>query len=118
MLQAIEAARPKKQASARGKHLAWARRTPGTHQWTPQRRAPFGRSLDALFPWQQATYPGKLKGFLNVLNGRASRAALKHWLRGTRRTPKWALHLAAVAIEKRIAELQHALAIIKKETGD
>lgn len=74
--------------------------------------------MDALFPWPWALYPGKVKGTVAVLAGRITPAGLKHWARGVNRTPQWARELMAIAIERRIAELQHALALIKKETGD
>jgi hypothetical protein len=50
--------------------------------------------------------------------GRASKGAIGNWRTGRRRAPQWAYQLLAAAIERRIAELQHALALIKKEAGE
>ena len=109
---------PRKQADGRGKHLVYARRVPSTLQWQPTRRSAVGRAMDALFPWQHATYPGKIKGTLATLGARATASALKHWVRGVNRAPPWVRQLLAAAIVRRIAELEHALALIKKEAGD
>jgi hypothetical protein len=108
----------RKRTGGRGKHLAYARKVTRTHQWQATKRGAFGHAIDALFPWPWATYPGKIKGTLAVLAGRITAAGLKHWARGANQSPPWAHQLLATAIERRIAELQHALELIKKEAGD
>jgi hypothetical protein len=59
-----------------------------------------------------------VRGLAELIGNRASVHTLKDWCRGRRRVPQWAWQLLASAIERRIAELQHALALIKKEAGD
>jgi hypothetical protein len=50
-----------------------------------------------------------------VLDGRASNGAIEHWRLGRRRAPQWAVTMLAQAIDRRIAELQHAKEILEKE---
>ena len=110
--------RTAKRASARGKHLLRARRATAIHQWQQRRRSGLGKAVDTLFPWQLATYPGRINGAVAMLQGRVSAPTLKHWLRGNRRAPRWAWALLAIELERRRAELDHALELAKKEAGD
>jgi hypothetical protein len=117
MQQAGQEQRAPKRADGRGKHLWQALRRAGKVQ-TLERRTPYGEALAALFPWPLVRYPGIEAGSVQLNEGRASKGAIGNWRTGRRRAPQWAYQLLAAALERRRAEIDHALALIKKETGD
>ena len=112
------AASAQKRVNGRAKHLWPTLRRPETLTYQTTQRGTCGKAVDALFPWTLANYPGRIKGALAVLNGRATARSLKNWMRGDRRAPQWAWVLIVLAIERRIVDLQHALELAKKEAGD
>lgn len=59
--------------------------------------------------------PALLAAIVNLMDGRATPAAIRQWRRGKRRAPQWALALLATALQKRISELQHALDLISEQ---
>jgi hypothetical protein len=115
----------RKRADGRGKHLWQARRRAAhkqieTHGARRESRwqTPYAKARNALWPWSVFGYPGAMRGLTELIGSRASIHTVKDWCRGRRRPPQWAWQLLTAAIERRIAELQHALALIKKEAGD
>ena len=70
-----------------------------------------------LWPWSAASYPGIRAGLLATLCGRAAWQSIIDWRYGRRRAPQWAVTMLTQAIDRRIAELEHAKAILEKEKG-
>ena len=77
-------------------------------------RNPFGAAGGALFPWALGDYPGIAKGLQAPFGPRASKHTIRDWRRGKRRAPQWAREVLAEELRKRIAELQHALALLSE----
>lgn len=70
-------------------------------------------AADALFPWQEPfDYPGFTIGLHKLFRGRASPHTIRDWRRGKRKAPAWARALLLEAVEKRIAALEHARALL------
>ena len=108
--------RAPKRADGRGKHLWQANRKAAPRQIGKGARSNYGQAGESIYAWSIYGYPGLIEG-LRRLNGRASSHAIRDWIRGRRKAPQWAWILLASAIERRIGELQHALALAKKEAG-
>lgn len=68
-----------------------------------------------LAPWTWGAYPGVQKIMQAALLGRAAVDTIKDWRRGRYKTPQWARDLLLAAIDARMAELQHAKALLEKE---
>lgn len=60
-----------------------------------------GRGLQWLYPWSSDDYPGVVQGALELLGGRVTWAAVKHWRAGRDRFPAWARTIMADQIEGR-----------------
>lgn len=76
-------------------------------------------AIDALFPIA-TLYIGRRKSLAALFGYRASLSAIKHWCRGRRRPPQWAIDTLLGAIETRLRELEHVRALLiasKKEKG-
>lgn len=69
--------------------------------------------MDALFPWGMDSYPGGAKGMWEALQGRASKHTIRDWRRGKRKAPDWALALLREELDRRMAALEHARALLK-----
>lgn len=110
------AERAPKRADGRGKHL-WRtlRRLGKTKKLTCP--SPYDKGVSALFPWPVVAYPGPRVGMQAVLDRRARMTAVDNWRAGRRRAPQWAWHLLIAALERRRAEIDHALETAKKEAG-
>jgi hypothetical protein len=119
MLIAGREERAPKQARSHGNHLWKARRKAATlYRSVSPTLTAYGHAVQALWPWTVHEYPGIRAGMVKVLQGRAKPRTITHWMAGRRKAPQWAYQLLAAALERRIAEMQHALALIKKEAGD
>lgn len=104
-------------------------RSPQNHVWLARRRrgtftaisrksptaGVFGRVVGALWPWSAADYPGIRRGMLALLAGRVRVPGLRHWMADRRRAPLWAWQLLCSALDRRIAELEHARALARAE---
>ena len=94
------------------------KRAPGRHHWTVTKRGaprflmpPRSSFTIAL----QALYPSPAIGLLagaKALFPRAAAYTIRDWRRGKRKAPAWARALLREAIDKRLAELQHAKALL------
>jgi len=109
--------RTAKSVNGRGKHLWHALRRHGKTR-TLATPSPFDKGVSALFPWPVVGYPGPRQGMQAVLDRRAAVPAVDNWRAGRRRAPRWAWALLAIELERRRAELDHALELAKKEAGD
>jgi hypothetical protein len=112
-----EPAPARKRADGRGKHLWSARRRTAPRQsngW----QTPIAKVRAALWPWSVFGYPGATVGLTELTAGRATWHTVRDWCRGRRRPPQWAWQLLLAALERRRAEIDHAIEIAKKEAGD
>ena len=107
-----------KRASGQGRHLWHALHRAGTRQAVSPTLTAFGRACKALWPWTRHEYPGFRAGMVEVLGNRVKALSVRHWIAGRRRAPAWAWSLLLVALERRRAELDHAIELAKKEAGD
>jgi len=118
MLQpAPSAERAPKRVSSQGKHLWHALHRAGTRQAVSPTITPYGLASRALWPWTRHEYPGFRAGMVKVLGDRIKPLTVRHWVAGRRRAPQWAWHLLLNALERRRAELDHAIELAKKEAG-
>lgn len=60
------------------------------------------RSLGWVLPWSISDYPGKERGAVELLGGRAALESIRQWNRGNDPMPAWAANLIADAIEQRM----------------
>ncbi len=74
--------------------------------------------MHALWPWGAAEYPGIKRGLASTFADRAAWQSIVNWQVGKRRMPAWAWSLLIHALERRRAELDHAIELAKKEAGD
>jgi hypothetical protein len=75
------------------------------------------RAADWLFPWDVETYPGIVRGFLEVLGRRISWAAVQHWQAERRPIPPWARAVLADYIEARCRAGLELVAELRTEPG-
>lgn len=61
----------------------------------------WGKAMQWLLPWPQEGYPGVKAGVVELLSGRASWAAFKHWRAGRHAGPEWFSSQLADMIEGR-----------------
>lgn len=120
-----EPAPARKRADGRGKHLWQAQRRAAhkqieTHGARRESRwqSPYAKGRNALWPWSVFGYPGPMQGLAELIGSRASWHTLRDWCRGRRRPPQWAWQLLLTALERRRAEIDHAIEIAKKEASD
>lgn len=109
-----DGARPAR-AGGRGKHLFAALRRRAHVQTRRRVQVVFGRVCDVLLPWSATSYPGQERGVSAALDGRAGRTTIVDWRIGRRRAPLWAWQLLCSALDRRIAELEHARALARAE---
>ncbi len=69
---------------------------------------------DVLCP-PRNSIPRRREGLRAILDNRVSWVGIRHWLRGRRRPPLWAIALLREAIAARLAELQHADSLLESE---
>lgn len=116
MKQADQAGARAPPSATRAKHGQGRHHAPRKRLRAPHRLKtypdPFAVAAVALFPWGADAYPGFAKALSAALLGRASPHTIRDWRRGKRKAPAWARALLREAIERRIAELEHARAIL------
>ena len=98
-----------------------------SHHWKGTKRAapdygiaseaPTNAAITRLFPWTVATYPGRLKGALILLQDRAAADSIRDWRRGKRRAPQWARDILIRELARRAAEFHEAIEMLQKENS-
>lgn len=116
--QSAEVAAPAKRKDGRGNHLLGALRNSAYYRTPTRSLTAFGRGCAALWPWSVNAYPGLQQGLLATFQQRPAWQTIIDWRFGRRRAPQWAIELLRAALMRRRDEIDHALALIKKETGD
>jgi len=86
----------------------WSRNGASAPVLSMSRRAPFGVAAASLF---NAPTGGLLKA-LATLFPKAQPYTIRDWRRGKRKAPTWARAILRSELEKRRAEIEHALAIL------
>lgn len=61
---------------------------------------------------------GRRRTILAVLDNRVTWGAVKHWRKGRRRAPQWALQAVLSTIEAKAAPLDHVLNMAKQKARD
>lgn len=98
-------------ANGQARHPTLSKRLVAPHRITAY-QDPFHVAASALLPWGSDAYPGFAKGLWIVLKGRASPHTIRDWRRGKRKAPAWARALVREALERRLAEIKHGIAIL------